>query len=84
MAQKALWNVAREKMLEDRGALPKADGDLSREYKAMHEEHILCSWLREHVEGTVERRKNMNKYAREEESKSGKREVERENEKTEV
>ena len=27
MAQKGLWNVAKEKMLEDRGALLKADGD---------------------------------------------------------
>ena len=27
MAQKDLWNVAREKMLQDRGALPKEEGD---------------------------------------------------------
>ena len=44
MAQKGLWNVAREKMLEDRGALPKEDGDQLREYKAMHEENFLSSW----------------------------------------
>ena len=62
------------KMLEDRGALPKEDGDQPREYKAMHEENFLSSWPREDVEHTVEGRKNMNKEAREEESKSGKRE----------
>ena len=34
---KGLWNLAREKMLQDRGALPKEEGDIVREYKAMHE-----------------------------------------------
>ena len=37
MAQKGLWNLVREKMLQDRGALPKEEGDVVREYKAMHE-----------------------------------------------
>ena len=27
MAQKGLWNVAREKMLQDRGALPEEEGE---------------------------------------------------------
>ena len=39
VAQKGLWNFAREKMLQDRGALPKKDGDIVRECKAMHEEY---------------------------------------------
>ena len=47
MAQKGLWNLAREKMLLDRGALSKEEGDVVREYKAMHEEHFLSSLLRE-------------------------------------
>ena len=34
MAQKGLWNVAREKMLEERGALLQEDGDQLREYKS--------------------------------------------------
>ena len=51
MAQKAPWNVARENILEDRGALPKEDGHPLRECKAMHEEDFLSSWLREDVEG---------------------------------
>ena len=33
--------------LQDRGALPREEGDAIREYKAMHEENILNSWLRE-------------------------------------
>ena len=60
-------------MLEDRGVLPKEDGDQLREHKAMHEEKIRSSWLREDVEGTYEGRKNMNKEAKEEESKSGRK-----------
>ena len=28
MAQKGLWNVARQRMLRDRGALPNEEGDL--------------------------------------------------------
>ena len=38
MTPKGLWNVAKEKMLKDRCALPKEDGDQLREYKAVHEE----------------------------------------------
>ena len=45
-AQKGLWNIAKSKKLEDRGALPREDGDLLREYQAMHEENFLTSWLR--------------------------------------
>ena len=59
-------------MLEDRGAVPKEDGDLLREYQAMREENFLSSWLREDAE--VRRGEgNMNKEAKAEESKSGKR-----------
>ena len=36
-------------MLEDRGALPTEKGQL-REHKAIHEEKLLSSWLREDVE----------------------------------
>ena len=56
------------------------DGDQLREYKAVHEERFLSSWRREDVEGTEDGRKNINEEAGEEESKSGKREVEREKE----
>ena len=33
-------------MLQDRGALPKEEGDVVREYKAVHAENFLSSWLR--------------------------------------
>ena len=75
MAQKGLWNVAREKMLQDRGALPEEEGDISRDYKAMHEEHFSSSWLREDVGGKEERRKDREEKVREEESRSGKRQL---------
>ena len=42
-------------MLQDSGTLPK-ERDIVRENKATHEEHFLCSWLREVVEGIEERR----------------------------
>ena len=84
MAQKGLWDVARDKMLQDRGALPKEEGDIVREYKAMHEENFISSWLREDVEGMEERRKDIEKKVGGEESRSSKREVEREDEKTVV
>ena len=47
MAQKGLWNLAREKMLQNRCALPKEQGDVVREYKTTREEHFLSSLLRE-------------------------------------
>ena len=58
------WRIGKE--LQDRGALPSEDGDFVRKYNAMHEETILSSWLMEDDEST-----------REEENRSGKREVER-------
>ena len=37
MAQKGLWNFAKDKILRERGELPKEEGDAAREYKATHE-----------------------------------------------
>ena len=34
-------------MLQDRGALPEEEGEVVREYKGMHVENFLSSWLRE-------------------------------------
>ena len=42
-------------MLQDRGVLPKEEGDVVSE-KAMHEETFQSSWLREE-EGKEERRR---------------------------
>ncbi len=50
MGKNGLWNLAREKILREGGALPKGKGDAIREYKAMTEENFLSSWLREEKE----------------------------------
>ena len=57
---------------------------LLREYQATHEGNFLSSWLREDVEGEEEERETMNKEAKEEESRNGKREVEGERERVEI
>ena len=38
-------NLAREKVLQDRGAWPEEEGGVIREFQALHEEHCLSSWL---------------------------------------
>ena len=43
MEQRGLWNLAKGKILRERGE----EGDAVREYKAMHEENFWSSWLRE-------------------------------------
>ena len=48
-------------MLEDRGTLPRENGDLLRESQAMHEENFLSSSLREAVEGKQEERERLDK-----------------------
>ena len=48
MAQQGLWNLAKcSKALQDRGAVPREEGDAIREFEAMHEENFLRNWLRE-------------------------------------
>ena len=54
MAQKGLWNLVREKVLRERGALPEEEGDITGECKAMHEDIFLTSWLREDGENKEE------------------------------
>ena len=75
MAQKGLWNIAKKRQLDDRRALPKEDGELLREYQAMHEENFLSSRLRKDVERKEEERKRLNEEAEREEGKSVKIEV---------
>ena len=76
MAQQVLWNISREKSLQERGAMPKEEGDVVREWNAMHEEKFFRSWLREDLVGKKERRKKVDEKIREEVSKKGKREEE--------
>ena len=66
VAQKGLWNLFGEKVLRKRGALPKEEGDVIREYKAAHEENFLSSWLREDGKKKKDRRLEMGKEIKEE------------------
>ena len=68
MAQKGLWNLAREKRLQERGAVLDEEGDVIREHNAMHEENFL-SWLREDLVEKEERRKKVKERVREEQGK---------------
>ena len=47
MAQEGLWNLAKEKIMKERGELLNEEGDAVREYKAAHEENFWSSWARE-------------------------------------
>ena len=54
MAQTSSWYIADRRMLEDRGALPTEEVDLTREYKATHEVTFLSSRLSGDVEGKAD------------------------------
>ena len=71
------WNLAGEKILQDRGALPREEADIVRVYKAIHEENFLSIWLRKEVEGKEERREKVDKETREKVSRMRKREGEK-------
>ena len=75
MEQKVFVEHHHKSMLEDGGASPEEEGDLVREYKAMHEEHFLFTWLREDMEGKAEDMEKASRESKEEELNSGKREV---------
>ena len=76
MVPKGLWNIAKKRMLEDRGVVPKEDGNQLREEKAMHEENFLSSWLWEDVEGEKEEMGKLKEESGQEGSKSGNTEME--------
>ena len=61
----------REK-LQERGAMPEEEGDVIRDYTAMHEDNFLCSWQREDLVEKEERKKKVNERIRECERSSGK------------
>ena len=52
----------------------KEEGDIVREYNAMHEENIISSWPREDLVEKEERREKVKGRVREEEGKKVKRE----------
>ena len=75
MAQKGLWNLAKEKIMKERGELTDEEGDAVREYRAMREENFWSSRLREDERGKEER---MAKAEKNEEKKGEKRKREEE------
>ena len=79
-ALKGMWNLAKEK-IKERGELSNEDGDVVREYKAMHEEDFWSSWLRED-EKSKEERKAEAEGKGEEEGEKRKREEEKEENET--
>ena len=57
MAQKDMWKLAKEKIMEERGRLPNEEGGVVKEYKAMHEEDFFwSSGLREDKRDNEERK----------------------------
>ena len=51
MAEKGLWNLAKEKIMKERWELLDEEGDAVRE--AMHEENFWSNWIREDERGTM-------------------------------
>ena len=82
MAQKGLWNLAIEKILRERGALPMEEGHAVREHKAMNEENFLSSWLREDGREKEERMVKVSNENEEERSEKRRREGEKEENET--
>ena len=66
--------------MRERGALE--EGDAVREYKAMHDEDILSSWLREDGKEKEEKTATVSDESEEGRSKKRKREEEKEENKT--
>ena len=56
----------KREMLQDKGALHKEDGDVTKEYKSMHEENFLSSWLRKDEEDKKERTMEVDRETKEE------------------
>ena len=78
MAQKSMESRER-KMVQDRGAFLNEEGDVVKEYQAMHEEIFLSSWLRKdgedkkgrQMEADTETKDDMGKKRTGEEEKEG-------------
>ena len=68
MAQiKGCGKFATTRMLQDGWAMPREEGDLVKEYKAMHEDNFLSGLLREDQEGKAEDEEEMATKTKEEE-----------------
>ena len=80
MAQKCLWNLAKENIVKERGELSNKVGDAVSEYVAMHEENFWSSWLREDERGKEERMAKAEKNEEERCEKMKREEEKEENE----
>ena len=80
--KKACGTLKRKKTLMESGELPKEEGGAVREYKAVHEENFLSSWLREDVRGKEERAAKAGQKNEEERCEKRKREEEKEENQT--
>ena len=49
--KKDFWDIAKQRMVEERRPLPNEEGNWVSEYKAVYKEIVLSSWLMEDVEG---------------------------------
>ena len=43
MAEKGLWNLGKEKIMKETGELSSEEGDVVKDFKAMHEEDFWSS-----------------------------------------
>ena len=76
---KKVTGISQErKMLQAGTLLSKEEGDVLREFKAMHEENCLGSWLREDGRDKNERKLEVDKETNEEMGKKMIREEEKE------
>ena len=80
MAQKGMRNLAKEKIMKERGELPNEVGDAVREYKAIHEENFWSSWLRKEERGKEEKTARAEKKEEERGEKRKREEEKAENE----
>ena len=69
-------------MLQDRGVLLKEEGDVIREYEAMHKGNFLSSWLKEEGKDKEAITMEIDKETKEETSKKRMREEEKEEQET--
>ena len=73
--KKGFWNLARDKRWQEGGAMPEEEGDVIREYNALHEENFLSGWLMD-VEGEGGKKWKVKERVREEGGKKEMREEE--------
>ena len=77
MAQEGLWNITQKEDVGGQGCLVQRGRRLDQRVQGhVRRNFYLGSWVREDVEGKAAQMENMSEDAKEEESKSGQREVE--------